>query len=123
MATIGGRRLKERGKPCPYCGQPMRQGRSRPSPDHLWPRSKGGASGLNIVYACQQCNHDKAEMTIDEWLAKLERNSDRRARHVKAFIADAPSRLHMNWRDLGRDGGVQKVPEHRVNKVHRKSTD
>lgn len=77
----------------------MRQGRSRPSPDHMWPRSKGGRLGLNIVYVCHQCNQDKWDTPIFDWLEKLKAANDPRVKHVSKFIEEAPTKIHMNWRE------------------------
>lgn len=46
---------------CAYCGGPAS------SIDHVVPRSRGGAhEWVNVVSACQRCNHAKADRTLAE---------------------------------------------------------
>ena len=84
----------EQDKPCPVCkekmyyqgyetkrewlsrvgatpGQPgikkLRHQR-RATVDHLLPKSRGGKGGNNLIIMCSQCNCEKGDMTLDEWL-------------------------------------------------------
>lgn len=50
---------------CFYCGKPPSSGMTR---DHLIPLSRGGFGKQNIVGACGNCNHAKANMTLQEFL-------------------------------------------------------
>lgn len=98
MAQIGGRRLKERGKPCPYCRQPMTyRGAHEATPDHVTARAKGGRGGINILYVCRRCNLDKKDMSPVEFHAKLVAASDRRAAIVQDFINHARSVIHKDF--------------------------
>ena len=98
MGRIGGRRLKERGKPCPYCRQPMRAtGAHEATPDHMVAHSKGGRAGQNILYVCRKCNLDKAELSLSEFLTKLERDGDKRAKTVRQFIESAAAKIHIDF--------------------------
>lgn len=63
-------------------------GRYRASTDHLVPRSRGGAN-LNGEYrliCCQDCNSDKGDKSLHEWLERLQRGRDLRARFVAEFM-------------------------------------
>src|SRR5690242_13095852 len=94
-----GTRRRNRGKPCPYCNQPMRDGRSHPSPDHIWPHSKGGTLGENVVFVCYQCNQDKRATPLRVWHARLVAKGDKRARFVGAFIERFRSTVPAHWID------------------------
>jgi len=60
-------KIVEPQKPnCFYCGKP-----SGVTKDHVIPRSMGGQRGENLVNACLQCNHEKADMLLDEYRAKV----------------------------------------------------
>ncbi len=77
------------GKPCPYCSHVMKTGLGRkPTRDHMHPRSKGGTLARgNCVIVCAPCNHKKGSLTLEEFAAELEKNNDRRAKIVKAFMS------------------------------------
>lgn len=67
---VSGQKEHERlfpGQPCFYCGDPAQ------SVDHKIPRSKGGQRGANLVPACHRCNQMKGDMTVDEFMAHMER--------------------------------------------------
>ncbi|WP_418277658.1 HNH endonuclease [Isoptericola jiangsuensis] len=50
--------VKRRDGACAYCGGPAQ------TVDHVVPRSRGGdSSWLNLVAACEPCNHRKADRT------------------------------------------------------------
>lgn len=54
---------------CAYCGEPS----DKLEVEHMTPIIKGGIhDDSNIVPACRRCNAQKGEMTIEEWLEKLE---------------------------------------------------
>ncbi len=54
---------------CFYCGcRCTAEGKHRATLDHLLPRSRGGLSvTANLVLACQECNTDKADLTLEEY--------------------------------------------------------
>lgn len=53
--------VKRRDRMCAYCGGPAQ------TVDHVLPRSRGGDSTwLNLVAACEPCNHRKADRTPAE---------------------------------------------------------
>lgn len=55
---------------CAYCGEQS----SKLEVEHIVPIIKGGQHcDANIVPACRKCNAQKGEMTIEEWMAKLEK--------------------------------------------------
>lgn len=98
MAGIGGRRLKDRGKPCPYCGQPMTAtGKHRVSPDHLLARSKGGRLGLNLLYVGHSCNQDKRAMSLEQFAAMLEAKGDKRAARVRDLVKRSRQIIHADF--------------------------
>ena len=56
---------KRDGYKCVYCGNGTK---SALTLDHVVPQSKGGRdSWENLVTACQPCNGEKANLTIEEW--------------------------------------------------------
>lgn len=62
-------RMSSGGRPicrnCWFCGiQLTTRTQSR---DHLVPRSTGGGSGHNMVWACKKCNNRKAALTLEEF--------------------------------------------------------
>lgn len=58
--------LKRDQYQCAYCGK------AATTIDHIQPRSKGGTdSWLNLVAACQPCNHKKAAKSLKESHMKL----------------------------------------------------
>lgn len=62
---------------CAYCGSgPEDTGKRREQwfeIEHLIPLSKGGEHRAhNVVPACADCNKQKGQMTLDEWIQKKE---------------------------------------------------
>ena len=54
------------GGHCYYCGKECTP--SELTADHVFPRSKGGESGVdNIILACKACNTSKGSMDFFEW--------------------------------------------------------
>ena len=54
------------GGHCYYCGKECSP--SELTADHVFPRSKGGDSGVdNIMLACKSCNASKGSMGLFEW--------------------------------------------------------
>lgn len=65
------RLLSGQGWRCYYCGGGL--SRKNSTVDHLLPRSRGGLSESgNLVATCKQCNHDKGDMTEEEYYKYLE---------------------------------------------------
>lgn len=66
--------VKQAGR-CFYCQLTMDFSLAQPHPraptrDHLTPRSRGGKNTRdNVVLACYLCNHQKGDMTLDEFRA------------------------------------------------------
>jgi hypothetical protein len=57
---------------CLYCGRRLRAYRA--TLDHVHPVSRGGTHHIgNLALSCAHCNLAKAERTLVEWLADLER--------------------------------------------------
>jgi len=58
--------VRERdGEACQYCGKTALAGEA----DHILPLSKGGSDTLdNLVWACSECNAQKKDMTLREWV-------------------------------------------------------
>jgi 5-methylcytosine-specific restriction endonuclease McrA len=42
-----------------------------PTRDHKVAKSRGGKGKRNIVWACSQCNNEKADMTTDQFIEYL----------------------------------------------------
>lgn len=76
-------KIKNRdGFRCWYCGRRFRKKTGvKPTMDHQRPRSKGGDSHVdNLVYACADCNFDKADLTVEEYRRKVQRTRTRLGR-------------------------------------------
>lgn len=79
--------------PCAYCNRIMVADRPGllPTRDHTHPRSRGG---LHTVWACDDCNNIKSDMTMPEWQEFMSANpswwkrrnnvSDRRIRLTRS---------------------------------------
>lgn len=73
------------GYRCLYCGERFQAGEL--SWDHVIPRSKGGSSDWdNLVTACKQCNHRKADRTPEEAGMPLLRRPLPRTLHTSRFV-------------------------------------
>jgi 5-methylcytosine-specific restriction endonuclease McrA len=93
--------LTSHGKECPYCGEVMyvppkgmrkRHGHPRfPTRDHVIPKSV--VPGQQILIVCRQCNLDKGNRTLNQWLAELKRKNDPRAAVVSAKYHKIKDRL------------------------------
>lgn len=62
---------------CAYCqGEPQDKSKRREQwleIEHLVPLSKGGEHRAhNVVPACPECNKQKGQLTLDEWISKKE---------------------------------------------------
>lgn len=85
------RNRAHKGRPCPWCGNPMRyeggrgQGRHAPTDEHLVPRVRGRGLGPRPV-VCAKCNQDKGQMTLDGFLGVLNARGDKRAKHVARWM-------------------------------------
>lgn len=79
------------GKPCPYCGRSMGLDphQRRPTRDHILPRCRGGTGNGadNIVISCAECNTDKANLSVGQFLLALALKDDPRALRVACLIA------------------------------------
>lgn len=89
-----GPKIKARGDKfvCHYCGIKLKKGAQASQPkieaagfgfatiDHKQPESKGGKTiPKNLVFACSQCNHEKDDMTYDEYMSLI------RSRHGRKY--------------------------------------
>lgn len=80
---------KETNGTCIYCGTPLIPNCA--TLDHIFPRSLGGTGAKkNLVLSCPDCNNDKGNMPVDEYVLSM---TDKRR---KAFIHRV--------RDLARSG-------------------
>lgn len=62
-----------------------------PSREHPHPRSKGGQ---HVIYACQDCNEIKGDMTMPEWQAFMIANPEWwRIRHWQRVSKAARKRM------------------------------
>lgn len=83
-------RAESAGRQCPYCGTAM----DDPTADHIIPKSKGGGRHRdNIMFICQPCNADKADLSLPEWYWQLQLGGDRRAARVRKVLDRKDSRL------------------------------
>jgi hypothetical protein len=81
-----------RGRPCPYCSRSMGGSQmvaqpNSPTRDHIVPR---WADGQEQTVCCFQCNNDKGDYFLSEWIEILRRKGDPRLPFVAKFAADHP---------------------------------
>lgn len=75
-------RVRKQANRCYYCQKLFGAGSHHthcgfPTIDHVVPHSKGGKISLdNVVASCQSCNNDKADLTLDEYLIKLNKRKE-----------------------------------------------
>ena len=68
---------------CSYCGEDL----SDPQLEHILPVSRGGRHELgNVLPVCLNCNRDKGDQTLEEWLKELQAKSDPRAAWVLELL-------------------------------------
>jgi len=73
---------------CPYCDREMNEDPKsvvRKTRDHVIPQCMGGKV---VIWACWQCNNDKANRTPVEWHQILAHKNDERVQHVARFLAE-----------------------------------
>lgn len=59
---------------CHYCGE------YGDTLDHLLPRAKGGhTTPINCVCACNLCNQDKADRSLEDFMVSAERDQETRS--------------------------------------------
>lgn len=96
---------------CQYCGE---TDLDFPTVDHVHPLSRGGSNLLeNLVTACEACNGEKANMTMDEWnVAKKARllppSPERKPYTLKSLRSPRLSRSRCRDRDIV-DGAVRAL--------------
>lgn len=83
---------------CNYCGVvmtwvsmlPRRAQRQRDETiDHIWPISRGGTNhAFNRIKCCRRCNSDKDNLTLAEWLTKLQVTLDPREPFVRKVLKE-----------------------------------
>jgi 5-methylcytosine-specific restriction endonuclease McrA len=80
---------------CRYCAAPFSLYRPR-SRDHILPRARRPAGVdygvLNLAMVCKQCNADKRDMTLIQFLAVLIARRDPRAGRVASLIVSLAAR-------------------------------
>ncbi len=56
---------------CKYCKMKTKKngGYTR---DHVIPKSKGGINKGNLVHCCKECNQFKNDLSLKEWLKKID---------------------------------------------------
>lgn len=69
--------------PCAYCNAI-----DKLTVDHIVPRSKGGTyNKTNVAMVCGQCNNDKADQDLDDWIVALSKSGDARAPIVREYAS------------------------------------
>lgn len=115
--TVRSRVWERDGWRCRFCGQkvvPPRQHKygekikfssNTATIDHLLPRSRGGLKSLaNCVTSCWSCNHDKADLSLHEFLFGNQPNWRRRhglSAARASHVAKVSKRLHTRIQQTG----------------------
>jgi len=77
--------------PCAYCGA-----FDKLTVDHIVPRCKGGTyNKTNVALVCAQCNNDKADLDLDNWIQVLLDAYDARAPVVIEYATKRQAFLRM----------------------------
>jgi hypothetical protein len=87
---------------CPYCDVLMTRDEASPAfrtKDHVIPQSRGGRA---TVFACKACNGEKADLSLHEWLAKLQIAGDARVNNLMWFIGAHLPNVEALEKELGR---------------------
>lgn len=63
--------IRRQGGLCFYCHRVMTTGSSRPTREHVVPKSKGGGHKGNIVAACFRCNTSKGNMGVELFVERV----------------------------------------------------
>lgn len=60
--------------------------------EHKIPKSRGGGDGVNVVWACYQCNETKGNMTDAEFLNWIALGRPNKAKYMKSIgLVSQPS--------------------------------
>jgi hypothetical protein len=82
-------RMMVRGQKCPYCGFAMLGGNSRPTRDHINPKSKGhDLNGGNKVFVCYSCNMEKGARSLQEFYEDCKARMNQRMKYIENFMLD-----------------------------------
>lgn len=85
--------LKRDNYHCVYCGNGDKRSLTI---DHVVPKSKGGKDKWdNVVTACNSCNNEKADLTIEEWGVD---DPNPRKPHFLVLMKHAPEKIPLEWR-------------------------
>lgn len=94
--------LARDGETCQYCG--AQPGRSALTIDHVVPRAQGGQTTWeNVVTACANCNHNKANRTPHQAGMTLARQP--RSPHNVFVVLFGTVERHAVWRKYGFGAG------------------
>lgn len=99
------------GKACPYCGATMAETNARrPTRDHVLPRARGGASDgpNNILIVCANCNCDKDDQTLGEFLLALAKVNDPRSYRIAMLISSIYTVLDVRDADRLVSGAIPR---------------
>lgn len=90
--------LRRQGGKCCYCGVPIN--RKTGTKEHVHPQSKGGGDTWdNLRMACQPCNHEKGDKSLEEMGWELEKlSAPRLSKSVSKFIINKMVTVHETWR-------------------------
>ncbi len=83
-----------RKEPCPCCGNPnapKSKGHLRPVRSINLNRKNGSpplsGEGRYWVWMCVKCNGDQGNLNLRQWILVLERDNDKRFKHVQVLMA------------------------------------
>lgn len=88
--------LEKFGRTCAYCG-------AEETPlevEHIHPKSKGGSNRIsNLTISCHDCNKEKDNLTLDEWVERLKAMPSKRARMILENIPEVKKRAKAPLKD------------------------
>ena len=86
--------LEKWGRKCAYCGAEN----TRLEVEHIHPKSKGGSSRVsNLTIACRNCNQDKGDRDIKDFLAQKPDVLSRILKQARLPLKDAASVNSTSW--------------------------
>jgi hypothetical protein len=110
LISFKGHTICDIAKNCAYCGVPISQqyykipGATAPTADHMKPRIKRQKKGKVLVAACPQCNKDKANLPLPEFIEKKRPDALLYLERYLSSLKDVKLVLNKKGKDVEFDG-------------------